>query len=76
MQVNKLSAKKVQDDQRYSSSIYDDVSSQTLGQHGGALLLHLQNYAEKLIRKRRILPGMIVIGTEVTLQSYAKLLFQ
>lgn len=48
-----------------TSSIYDDVDSETLGRHGGELLLHLCNYDKNLIRKRRVLPGMIVIGTEV-----------
>lgn len=65
VEVKKLSSKKVPDELCVTSSIYDDVDSKTLGQHGGELLLHLRNYEEKLIRRRRVLPGMIVIGTEV-----------
>ncbi|CAC5361441.1 unnamed protein product [Mytilus coruscus] len=47
------------------NSIYDYVDHKTLGQHGGKLLLHLQNYNNKLTRGRRLLPGIIVMGTEV-----------
>ncbi|XP_063440842.1 uncharacterized protein LOC134721640 [Mytilus trossulus] len=58
-------SRRLQEELVTQNSICDDIDHKTLGQHGGKLLLHLQNYNNKLTRGRRLLPGIIVMGTEV-----------
>ena len=57
--------------------IYKRVNQTVLGQHGGELLVHAPAYGGRFASKKkrcRLHPGMIVIGTQVSIfvSSYKK----